>query len=133
MPAKKKGPSGKDVPTWMEFVLAIWEKRFPGCLPPKGTATALSPVFGALSEEEACNRLRRYLGDTPAKYVNLMKFAATDSSYSEQEYTHPSPAPKRGTGGSILLSEVVRAVKFEPHPEVAVEVDPATGRLRRKN
>lgn len=128
MPAKKRLP---EVPTWMEFVLTVWEKRFPGCLPPKGAATALSPVFGALSEEEACNRLRRYLGDTPAKYVNLLKFAVTHPDYADSAYLRPGPPPKK-YGGVAPLSEVVRAVKFEPHPEVDVEVDPATGRLRRK-
>lgn len=122
-------PKGKPA-TFMQYVLPIWKKRFPGCVPPAGTARALKVVFDAVGDEEACARLRRYLGDVPAKYVNLAKFAATHSAYSESEYKNPPREPRKG--GISTLTEVVRKIKFEPVPDVEVEVDPKTGRLRPK-
>lgn len=115
---------------FMQYVLPVWLKRFPGSAPPPGAATALKPVYDAVGDEEATARLRRYLGDVPPKYINLMKFAATHSAYAESEYRAP---PRDGRkGGIATLSEVVKRIKFEPQPEWEVEEDPATGRLRRK-
>ena len=115
MGAKRK------VATFMEFVTPIWERRFPGCKPPLGTARTLAPVYESLSEEEASERLRNYLTGCPAKYINLEKFARTHSEYALNAPTgpaKPSTSPKR--------------VNPSPPTEttVAVTLDPATGRYR---
>ncbi|HSF31271.1 MAG TPA: hypothetical protein VLK82_12485 [Candidatus Tectomicrobia bacterium] len=114
--AKKRGHPH----TFMEFVLPIWEKRFPGCKPPVGTATFLAPVYEAVGDEEASNRLRCYLACTPAKYVNLSKFASMHG-----EFTDPPP---------VRAPLSVKATRVNPSPPtdktVEVEWDPTTGRYK---
>jgi hypothetical protein len=115
MVAKRK------VATYMEFVVPIWEHRFPGCKPPLGIARTLAPVYEALGEEEASERLRNYLTGCPAKYINLEKFARTHPEYALDAPTGPAkPVP------------VSRRVNPSPPTDkaVAVIVDPVTGRLR---
>ena len=115
MAAKRK------VATFMEFVAPIWEKRFPGCKPPLGIARTLAPVYDALGDEEASERLRNYLSGCPAKYINLEKFARTHPEYALDAPTGP-------------VRPVQATKRVNPSPptdkSVAVEVDPVTGRLR---
>jgi hypothetical protein len=114
--------------TFMEFVIPIWERRFPGCKPPKGAARTLRPVFDALGDEEASNRLRTYLGQCPAQFVNLAKFATTHSEYAKDAPTRVV-VPGR-TGKPQPIEQVVKVYATTNLPDVPVEVDPTTGRLR---
>src|SRR5688500_8900610 len=113
MTKRKKAP---EVYTFMEFVLAVWGKRFPGCKPAAGTATILAPVYKELGDEEASRRLSSYLAGTPAQYVNLRKFASTHADFAE---SYPQPARAH--------------VRVNPSPptntEVPVVWDPIQGRF----
>lgn len=102
---------------FMEFVHAIWEKRFPGCKPPAGTATLLAPLYHELGDEEASRRLSNYLASTPSQYVSLHKFAGIHSEFVE---VYQKPA-RRIVNPSPPTSK-----------EVAVEWDPMAGRFKPK-
>jgi len=116
--------------THMQFVTAVWNKRFPGCKPPKGAARTLAPVYEAVGDEEATDRLRSYLQGCPAQYVNLAKFAATHSAYAEESV---EPRPKRiNAGKAAPIAEVVKMHPTTNLKPVDVEEDPSTGRLRPK-
>ncbi len=98
--------------------MAVWNKRFPGCKPPAGTATLLAPLYKELGDEEASRRLSSYLASTPAQYVNLRKFCSVHTEFAE---TYPQPA----------RPQVARVNPSPPsYKEVQVEWDPAQGRFR---
>lgn len=126
--------------TFMEYVRAVWASRFPDCDPPLYAPKALRGVYRALGDEEATNRLRKYLATQEAKYVNLWNFASTHSDYADE---HPKGASR--DGGLVKLKEALPEVKEPPTPTLAnrtnkkhteetptIVVDPTTGRLTIK-
>jgi hypothetical protein len=135
MPPRKKSTTGGEVNTFMEYVRALWSHRFPGAQPPSYAVKALRPVYKALGDEEATERLRRYLAQSEARFINLWNFAATHPDYAQE-----TPRGPKRDGGMVRLGEALpkapiakpAPVKHVPEPEVAVEVDPQTGRLRPK-
>lgn len=56
---------------------AVWRKHYPDTDPPKGSATALRPLYDRMAWDEADKHLDAYLAETPAQFINLDKLART--------------------------------------------------------
>lgn len=136
-PRKRKPKPKQDVPVFMEFVRVVWNARFPGCKPPPESVKCLRGVYEALGDEEATNRLRRYLHSSPAQYINLHRFSQTHSEWAEEaprgEF-RPQPTPRYREGKRVAqeAAESLALVlqRTVPPKPVDVQVDPVTGRLR---
>lgn len=89
---------GKPAP-YMGRVNEVWRKHYPKGSPPPGTANILRPLFRDNPEDEVVGSLDRHLAETPAKYLNLAKWAATYGAVAETPVVPIHGAPKP----SVLL------------------------------
>lgn len=82
-PVARQQRRGKAAP-WMGGVNAVWEKHYPDSTPPKGTATALRPLFDKHPEQQVLADFDAMLGDVPAQYLNIPKWVATYTGRHER-------------------------------------------------
>jgi hypothetical protein len=72
---------------YMGLVNQAWAHRFPGSKPPVYAVRALRPVYQALGDVEATDRLVRYLSATEGRFVNLHRFATTHAEWATKKPT----------------------------------------------
>lgn len=76
--------------TWLSPFCSVWKRQFPdAAIPYKQLAQTLKPLLKAHAADRVALELSVYLKETPARFLNLAKFAMAFGSWFQ------APKPQR--------------------------------------
>lgn len=108
-PTSAKAASRRGVSQpWMGDIRSLWHRVFPGNDPPKGAANMLAPLVTRNGIEPVLVELEAYLRGTPAKFLNLAKFAATYGEWAQKGPSGAARANGKGVAAAHRLFEIIR-------------------------
>jgi hypothetical protein len=86
--------------SWLKPYIRTWYKAYPDSVPPmKQLAHYIKPLLKAHAEARIVDELAGYLENTPPRFINLQKFAATFGGWAKRK----PPPPKAPTTKRVLV------------------------------